>query len=368
MKVEFSPLTAALIPACREFNNRLRRHGEPLFALPEEAPPERLASPDGIKWTHYVAVDEGGAVRGGVLLMEQRGWLGQRVIPLLNVQSPLSEGTVDRAYSGVGLRMLQFLMRRNPHVYAVGMGSEQNSFARLLVAAGWPVARVPFQFAVIHAARCLREIQPLRHGSKRIFARGLAASGLGDAATAAWRLTHRRPSLRGYSFETATLWPTDLDTIWDRCRSDFDFSVVRDAGGVADLHPVTQGRLQKYLLRKSGEIVGWSVGLVTAMNSNPHFGDLRVGTILDALAPPEHLDALFTHTYDSLCELGADLIVSNQAHERWQSALGRLGFLSGPSNYLMALSKPLTSALKPEPGTPSRVYLSRADGDGRVNL
>ena len=110
------------------------------------------------------------------------------------------------------------------------------------------------------------------------------------------------------------------------------------------------------------------MGLVTAMNSNPHFGDLRVGTILDALAPPEHLDALFTHTHDALCELGADLIVSNQAHERWQSALRRLGFLSGPSNYLMALSKPLTSALKPEPGFPSRVYLSRADGDGRLNL
>ena len=69
--------------------------------------------------------------------MEQAGWLNGQVIPLTNIQSPLSEGVVDRAFSGVGLRMLQFLARRNPYAYAVGMGSEENPFARLLKGAGW---------------------------------------------------------------------------------------------------------------------------------------------------------------------------------------------------------------------------------------
>jgi hypothetical protein len=93
--------------------------------------------------------------------MEQAGWLNGQVIPLTNIQSPLRKGVVDRAFSGVGLRMLQFLARRNPYAYAVGMGSEENPFARLLKGAGWTVARVPFQFAVIRA-RFLREIGPVR--------------------------------------------------------------------------------------------------------------------------------------------------------------------------------------------------------------
>jgi hypothetical protein len=368
MKVEFVPLSAALVPACRAFNDRLRRRGEPPFLLPEKAPAEPQAGSGAITWNHYAAVDDTGAVRGGVLLMEQRGWLGPCAIPLINIQSPLSEGAVDRAFSGVGLRMLQFLTRRNPHLYAVGMGSEQNPFARLLTAAGWQVTRVPFQFAVIHAARFLREIGPLRHGRKRTLARFAAASGLGAAAAAAWRLTRRRPSLRGYSFESTDSWPNALDAIWDRCRGDLAFSVVRDTLAVADLHPDSQPRLKRYLLRAGGETVGWSVGLVTAMQGNPHFGDLSVGTLLDALAPPEHLDALLAHTHDALRGLGADLIVANYTHARWQARLRRLGFMNGPSNYLLAMSKPLASAIQARPGAFSRVYISRGDGDGRINL
>jgi hypothetical protein len=248
------------------------------------------------------------------------------------------------------------------------MGSERNPFARLLMAAGWPVTRIPFQFAVIQAARCLREIEPLRRGRKRTFARLAAASGLGAVAAAVWRLTRRRPSLRGYSLESAVRWPDALNAVWDRCRGELDFSVVRDAPAVADLHPDSQPRLKRYLLRSGGEIVGWSVGLVTAMQRNPHFGDLNVGTILDALAPPEHLDALLAHTQDALCGLGADLIVANHTHARWRERLRRLGFLSGPSNYLVAMSQPLASAIRAQPGSSERVYISRGDGDGRLNL
>ena len=122
MKVEFTLLTGSLVPACRAFNERIRAHGEPPFLLPEDASAnEGAATHGGVCRNHYVAVDERGAVRGGVLLMEQRGWLGSTVIPLINIQSPLSEGIVDRSFSGVSLQMLKFVYGRSPFAYAVGM-------------------------------------------------------------------------------------------------------------------------------------------------------------------------------------------------------------------------------------------------------
>jgi len=166
VKVEFTPLSASLVPGCRAFNERLRARTEPPFLLPENAPVNEGAATDAaICLNHYVAVDEGGAVRGGVLLMEQRGWLGKAAIPLVNIQSPLSEGIVDRKFSGVSLQMLKFVYSRSPYAYAVGMGSAENSFPRLLRAAGWSVTPVPFVFSVIDPRRFLKEIGPLRSGS-----------------------------------------------------------------------------------------------------------------------------------------------------------------------------------------------------------
>jgi hypothetical protein len=367
MKIEFTPFSASLIPACRAFNERLHRHGDPPFLLPEQTPAARPVSPGGIEWNQYLAVDDTGAVRGGVLLMEQRGWFEQRAISLVNIQSPLSEGIVDRVYSGVGLQMLKFITRRNPYLYAVGMGSEQNPFARLLAAAGWHVTQVPFQFCVIRAARFLREIGPLRGGGKGWLARLAASSGLGGAAAAAWRLAHRPPPLPGYSLEPTSRWPKELDVVWERVRDGLSFSVLRDAQTVADLHPDSQSRLKGFLLRSGGEIAGWSVSLITPMRANPYFGNLVVGTVLDTLAPPEHLGALASLTHTVLCDLGADLIVTNQMHRCWQQQFRRLGFLNGPSNYLAALSKPLASVLRMA-GDFDRVYVSRGDGDGRIHL
>lgn len=361
MKVEFVPLAPALLPACAAFNQRLRRHGEPLFVLPEELPQDRPAGAGTIAWSHHVAVDESGAVRGGVLLMEQRGWLGQEEIPLLNIQSPLSEGIVDRTWSGVGLRMLQFLTRRNPRLYAVGMGSGQNPFARLLTAAGWDVRLVPFQFAVIRPTRFLREIGSLREGKKRTLAQLVAASGLGAAANAVWRLARPRPSSRGARLESTATWPQELDAVWEACRNRISFSSVRDARAAVDLYP--ESRVRRYVLRAGGDVVGWSACLVTPMQEDSHFGNLVVGTILDAMAPPHHLAALLSQTKDALSDQGADLIVVNQTHAVWREQSRQLGFFNGPSNYLLASSKRLKAAVRWD-----EVYVTRGDGDGRINL
>jgi hypothetical protein len=187
---------------------------------------------------------------------------------------------------------------------------------------------------------------------------------LGAVANDLWRLAHRGSSQdgwRGYSLEAATAWPGDVNQIWERCRAEMGLSVLRDAATMADLYRADDSRLKRYVLRKNSQIVGWSAGLVTPMKGNSNFGNLTVGTILDAMAPAEHLDAILGLTRDALGGQGAELIVANHTHPLWQQRLKALGFLSAPSNYILATSKALASVNGP-------VYVTRGDGDGRLNL
>ena len=369
MKVEFRLLTGSLAPACRAFNERLRSHGEPPFLLPENASAnEGAATHEGVCRNHFVAVDEGGAVRGGVLLMEHRGWLGRAVIPLINIQSPLTEGIVDRRFSGVSLQMLKFVYGRSPFAYAVGMGNAENAFPRLLRAAGWSVSPVPFRFAVIDPRRFLKEIGPLRCGRRRWVARGIAASGLGSALLKTWRLAHPDPSAKRYSLDPATSWPDGTGVVWERWRDEVSFSVVRDEATLAGLYPDRERRLKRFVLRFGGEVVGWSVSIATKMERDPNFGDMLVGTILDGLATKAHMGVLLALTRKALREMGAEVVLTNQTHRVWEEESRRIGFVQGPSNYLLAMSKDLAAALASEPDALTRMHVNRGDGDGRIHL
>lgn len=368
MKAEVVPLSEGLIPACRAFNARLRRYGSVPFFLPEEAPNLTCNTPT-VSWNHFVAVDQEGEVRGGVLLMEQSGWLCGRQVQLVNVQSPISEGVFDRKFAGVSLQMLKFILGRSPYAYSVGMGSDQNPFARLLNGAGWRVDHVPFFFSVIRANRFLREIRLLRRGPRKLVAHIAATTGIGAALAGLWRLAHRAHVAVDYSLETTSFLPEEIDKVWDRCRPNLSLCSTRNAESVGGLYPASQNRLRKFILCHRGEVVGWSVALVKAMDNNSYFGSLTVGTILDGLSNPQHLSALANLSKGALADFGADVVITNQMHINWQKALLRLGFIPGPSNFLLALSKPIVATLQTSAGgNNSHVHVNRGDGDGRLNL
>ncbi len=124
----------------------------------------------------------------------------------------------------------------------------------------------------------------------------------------------------------------------------------------------------RYKVARGSAVLGWLVLLDTSMRQNKYFGNLRVGSIVDCLALPEHAFEV-THAATRLLEQrGVDLIVSNQSHAAWSTALRRAGFLAGPSNFIFAASKELAEVLRPFDVTMPETHINRGDGDGPIHL
>jgi hypothetical protein len=115
-------------------------------------------------------------------------------------------------------------------------------------------------------------------------------------------------------------------------------------------------------------VIGWVVMLTTQMSGHKHFGDMKVGSIVDCLALLEDARLVIEAATDYLESAGVDLIVSNQSSHAWRQALQRTGYLSGPSNFMFLASKELTRVSEPLSPNFSRIHLNRGDGEGPTNL
>ena len=143
---------------------------------------------------------------------------------------------------------------------------------------------------------------------------------------------------------------------------------VRDRRTLKSLYPVDDPRTKILLVEREGQAVGWSVCFNAAMENHRHFGNLQVGSILDCLALPDAMATTAILTDRAMAAHDADLVLVNHSHAAWGGAFRAAGFLSGPSNYMLAMSKKLSQAIRSFPDGESRVHITRGDGDGRIHL
>jgi hypothetical protein len=370
MTLRIVPYTENEAGAVRAFNDRMRAaHAATDFVLPDQpnAPP-RIGFEPPVAWTKYVVVDEASEVRGGFLLMKQPAWLNGEHAQALNYQAPLSEGIHDSRFGMVGLHMLRHLQRAGPYAFVVGMGHADRPLPRLLAAAGWTVRAVPFLFQMVRPGRVLRELPLLRRRSHlRVAARLAAASGAGWLAANAlqYKAMGARRRARRLPLTRVEEWGSWADDLWRQTRDRMAFTVARDRATLECLYPLRDRRLIAYAIRDAGETIGWAVCLNTPMQAHSHFGNLRVATVLDAAGSPEIAPLLVARISGALAADGADLVVTNQSHAQWIDAFRRAGFLTGPSNYLLAMSKTLSAAIGRDI---DKVHVTRGDGDGRIHL
>jgi hypothetical protein len=361
--IEFVQLKERHVEAIRRFNDRLTRGHAVTPFLMEAAAPKNATTESSSR--AYVA-EEGDEVRGGFLEIDFSAVVGGNDATVLNCQSPLSEGLIDQKYLMLPAQMFKTMMRRNPYVYVVGMGGLQNPLPRFLKAAGWSVEEVPFFYRVVRAARFLRKMPMLQTSPlKRIAAHAAAFTGMGSLAFA---FMHRASigNLSAYTVSRGE-WGPWATPLWEDFRSEVSFSASRDLTSIQQLYSNPR-EIGPIVVRKGGEVVGWSMALVTQMQGSAHFGDLRVATILDNFAHSEDRAATIARTCRFLADAGADIVIANQSHESWKTAYHQAGFRTGKSNYLFAASPKLASTIGGAPIASGRAYVTRADGDGRINL
>ncbi len=368
MPIAIEPYTSDMEPAVVQFNRRLSDHGI-TFKFPESSKPAWLPKVNDrqIYQQPYLAVDGDGAVRGGYILKHQDFWIDGYRHSIGNYQLPLSEGIIEKKYGVVGLRLLSDALRRQPLLYALGMGGQDKPLPQLLRSMRWSLHAVPFYFKVCHPSRFLRNIAFLRRSPlRRIFLDLAAVTGAGWLGL---RLMQRvKRSRTTTTHETVESFDDWTDNLWDKCKSRLSLSAVRDRAALNILYPPGDPKFTRLKIVDSGEAIGWAVLMNTAMSGHKQFGNMKVGSIIDCLGVSGREPEIMAHAAEYLRREGADLIVSNQMHHGYGQALKDCGFLEGPTNFVFAASPELAGLLNLSSDILPDMHINRGDGDGPIHL
>ena len=368
-RLELVPYSTRLDAAIVDFNRRLvAANAEGGFQLLVGSTPTPAPGGKGVSFERYVAL-EGDAVRGGVTLQIQPFSVDGDICTVANLQLPLSEGIVDRRYAFVGSWLVKHVVHRYPRCFALGMGGEDRQLPQLLRAMGFAVWSVPLLFMVPNVSRAVRELTAVGPPRRRRAAATLVRfSGAGLLASKSWRATTtwRAREARTLGVEPVQQWGPWADEIWERARGSFPVAAVRDARTMPTLLPLDDRRFPVHRLYERGETLGWVALAVSRMVDNPHFGNLSVGTIIDALTVPGRERAAVGAATRLLVDQEVDLVVTNQSHPVWRAAFRSAGFLGAPSNYVLATSPRFLG--RGADLESSGVHFTRGDSDGRVHL
>ena len=367
IKFEIRPFTEDLIPAVKEFNARLDAGGAPKeFRFPEHPVPEWLPEAGHRQiYQEYFVVVENSFVRGCYMLKHQPFSFYGTVRSIDFCHWPISEGIVDKKYAWVYSNIMNAVLKAQPLQYGLAMG---DPVPEILAGLGWSLCLVPFQFKVNRPRVFFKEIRALRQTpAQRLMMDIVAATRIGglglkivQASRSKWWMSDEHVE----AIESFSGWADDL---WNKCKDRYAMIAVRDSEALNILYPAGS-RFLCYKVTQGGAVLGWAVLLDTAMRDNKHFGNLRVGSIVDCLAAPEDASVVMRAATKILEKMGVDLIVSNQSHSSWSTALRDAGFFQGPSNFNFGASGALTKLLDPLQTTFSQIHLTRGDGDGPTHL
>ena len=121
--MQIVPYTEDLEDEVRNFNQRLHAGGATGWSFPESHIPQFPKVGGRVPYQESFLAVHAGVVRGGYLLTHNQFALrGEEVEIACGPHYNVSEGLVDRAYAMMGVIQTQDALRRQPLMYALGMG------------------------------------------------------------------------------------------------------------------------------------------------------------------------------------------------------------------------------------------------------
>jgi hypothetical protein len=351
-----------------QFNSRLEKAGVTFtFPVVSTELMQRTSGVDAPFQSAFVMSD-GVAVRGGYILKHEEVFFEVKNLPIGNYQLPLSEGIVDRKYAMVGVQLIKDAIGRQPRLYCLGMGNMARPLPRLLSKLGWSVSAVPFLFRVENARNFTREIRFLRQrrrvGLLLDLARYTGALAGFVGLTRLRRRVFRSGLPETLSFAEVEDFSEEFDELFFSVRGEYGLLCDRRSAAMRQKLPVSDSRLSRIVLRRSGKIAGWIVVSISQLSGHTQFGDMKLGCVVDGLAAFADVGLLVGEACRRMELARCDLLVSNQTHPIWIRELRGHGFFQGPSNFILGLSAPLAACRSES----ALAHFNRADGDGPINL
>lgn len=363
MGIEIVKYNESYIPAVKEFNRRLHEGGTH-YQFPESHIPKfPFAEGKPIYQEYFLAIDESG-VHGGYIIKHQGYVFKGQDKPTSSLELPLSEGVVDRKYSEVSTIMLNDCLNKEPAVFALGLGGFDQRSTRFLQKAGWTVTAIPFYFRIINPGNFLRNIKYLRRGGlKSVLMDILSFSGLGWLGVKLHQafISRKRKPSGEIEFEVVPDFERWVDDLWKSRKGDIYYSLVRDSRVLRSIYPPENRDITRLKFLVDGKIAGWAVLKITQLKDHNHFGNMRLGTIVDCFSLRGFEDVAIFAATEYLEQQNPDLIVSNQSHQDWCDALSHSGYIQGPSNFLFASSKELTALLDPIEQNIHKISMNRGN-------
>jgi hypothetical protein len=258
---------------------------------------------------------------------------------------------------------------------STGAGPEDKDSFRLLTKFDWRHHAVPFFFypvkvtKVLLCVRYFKKYALLRYGALLAAYSGLGA-GLGGLLALRRRID---AILSGYERSVEEAFGPWANRVFEDCLPDYGVAMRSDATTLNILHPPDRPGLTRLRVRRkgakrdAGEDAGWILVASKQMKNNRHFGDLKVGTLVDGFGRAADAPALVAAGINHLAETGVDIIVANFSHTAWKEACRVSGMIAGPDNYYHFVS-PGGSPLF-EGACPSReIHMARGHSDGMWGL
>ena len=366
------------LPAVARFNQRLREggRGEEQITLHPSLPGEAQYRPAGFPvYRQMMIAEDGREVRAAVMLYHNNVFIHGRKREFCWLDMPISEGIIDRRYSLAIVLLLKAVSRYEPFLMSTGAGPEDKDSFRLLSKLDWKHHAVPFFFYPVKVTKVLLGMSYFKKHAKLHYGALLSAySGAGAAMRGLFALRRRcAAGLSGYEYSVEEAFDYWADRIFEDCLPDYGVAMRSDATTMNILHPPDKPSLTRLRVRRkvakrgAGQDAGWILVASKRMKNNPHFGDLKVGTLVDGFGRAVDAPALVAAGIDHLAETGADIIVANFSHAAWVRACRRSGMFAGPDSYYHFVS-PGGSPLFEDTCPPGAIHMTRGHSDGMWSL
>jgi hypothetical protein len=291
-------------------------------------------------------------------LKHEQFLLNGRQIQLGWLQGPVAESAVRKDLRGLGKIMVSDATARYPMQISWGANS----------IAAPSVGDSPMLLRIVRKGRFLRRA-PVAHQRRalRPFVSIATALGVGQAAIALAQAGAALRPAKVHPFTAAEhrefgQW---ADEVWEKARSAYALIAVRDAHTLNRVMPPGQWPDAIPLeVRVDGRVVGWAALRDRTLEGDPLFGDLRAGSVIDALAIPGFEATVAAAAVRRLQARGVDLIGACFLHPRWISAFQRAGCLAIPKRRNIGFSKEMIEAAGGLDVLMSGTHLALIDSDG----